>query len=304
MENKQRKYFQDLKNTGIITSKPRSGRPTDRETRKVVSLVKVNPRLTASQIAEDVKIRFKKTICSDTARKILKRVGYHGRVARKKPFISLKNRMKRIAFANEHITKPISFWESVLWSDKTKYSIFGKKGRQMVWRKTGTAFEARNLTSTVKHGGGGVQLRGCMAASGVGGIEFIENIMNKFVYLNILKRQMKQSADKLGLPNVFCFQQDNDPKHTAELVRLWLLYNATKQLHSPPQSPDLNPIEHLWALLERRIRTHTITSKEMLKTVILDEWSKMSAQDTRKLVHSMPKRLAEALKFRGYPTSY
>ena len=50
---------------------------------------------------------------------------------------------------------------------------------------------------------------------------------------------------------------------------------------------ELNPIKHLWALLERRIRTHTITSKEMLKTVILDEWSKMSTEDTRKLVHSI-----------------
>ena len=109
--------------------------------------------LTASQAqaqAQDVKLQFKKTICSDTARNILKRAGYHGRVARKNSFISLKNRMKRIAFANEHITKTISFWESVLWSDKTKYSIFGKKGSHMVWRKTGTAFEARNLTSTVK----------------------------------------------------------------------------------------------------------------------------------------------------------
>ena len=59
----------------------------------------------------------------------------------------------------------------------------------MVWRKTDTAFESRNLSSTVKHGGGGVQLKGCMAASGVGGIEFIENIMNKFVYLNIFNEK-------------------------------------------------------------------------------------------------------------------
>ena len=116
-ESSVRYVIQTFKKTGIITSKPRSGRPrilTDRETRKVVSLVKVNPRLTASQIAEDVKLQFKKTICSDTARKILKRAGYHGRVARKKPFISLKNRMKHIVFVNEHILKPISFWQWVL----------------------------------------------------------------------------------------------------------------------------------------------------------------------------------------------
>ncbi|KAM8702659.1 hypothetical protein ACLKA7_000789 [Drosophila subpalustris] len=62
--------------------------------------------------------------------------------------------------------------------------------------------------------------------------------------------------------------------------------------------------EHLWDLLERRIRQHTITSKKMLKDVIMKEWSKITAEDTRKLVDSMPRRLAEVLKGKGYPTKY
>ncbi|GFU35259.1 hypothetical protein TNCV_1232201 [Trichonephila clavipes] len=37
----------------------------------------------------------------------------------------------------------------------------------------------------------------------------------------------------------------NDPQHTAEIVKLWLLYNVPNQLHMAPQSSDLNPIEHL-----------------------------------------------------------
>ncbi|GFX46615.1 transposable element Tc1 transposase [Trichonephila clavipes] len=67
-------------------------------------------------------------------------------------------------------------------------------------------------------------------------------------------------------------KQDNDPKHTALIVKLWLLYYEPNQLRTPPQSPDLNPIEHLWGLLERRIREHVIASKEMLKSVLVDEW--------------------------------
>ncbi|GFT07886.1 hypothetical protein TNCV_1214571 [Trichonephila clavipes] len=38
---------------------------------------------------------------------------------------------------------------------------------------------------------------------------------------------------------------DNDPKQTAEVVKLWLLYNVPNQLHMAPQSSDLNPAEHL-----------------------------------------------------------
>ncbi|GFX29177.1 hypothetical protein TNCV_3217121 [Trichonephila clavipes] len=65
------------------------------------------------------------------------------------------------------------------------------------------------------------------------------------------------------------------------------------QINTPPQSPDLNPIEHLWDLLELKIRQHNISSNA-------EEY----AEETTKLVHSMPKRLQKVLGRRGYPTSY
>ena len=143
----------------------------------------------------------------------------------------------------------------------------------MVWRKKGTALDKKHLVPTVKHGGGGAMIWGCMASSGVGQLEFIESTMDKYAYLNILKANLKRSAEKLGLENDYYFQQDNDPKHTADIVKLWILYNVPKQLQTPPQSPDLNPIEHLWDGLERRIRHRKITSKAMLKEVLQDEWN-------------------------------
>lgn len=157
---------------------------------------------------------------------------------------------------------------------------------------------------TVKHGGGGAMIWGCMASNGVGRMEFIESTMDKYAYLNILKRNLKQSAEELGLGSDYYFQQDNDPKHTAHILKLWLLYNVPNQLRTPPQSPDLNPIEHLWDSLERKIRQRTITSKSMLKDVLQEEWAKITSTETSKLVDSMPKRLAEVLKRKGYPTSY
>ncbi|GFS89120.1 transposable element Tc1 transposase [Trichonephila clavipes] len=64
----------------------------------------------------------------------------------------------------------------------------------------------------------------------------------------------------------------HDPKHTAVIVKLWLLYNVPNQLHTPPQSPDLNPVKHLWDFLERKIRQYSIPSKDMLKSVLKDKW--------------------------------
>lgn len=293
--------------TGSIISKSRTGRPpllTKRENKRIIQLVRLNPRITAYQVKLEVEERFSKSVSDDTIRRIIKKAGYHSRVARRKPYISDINRQKRMDFANEFVSKPPEFWNKVIFSDESKFCIFGIKGKKLVWRKKGTALDKNNLVPTVKHGGGGIMVWGCMAANGIGKLTFIDSIMDQMGYIQVLKDNLLQSAQQLGLEQNFWFQQDNDPKHTAVNVKLWLLYNVKNQLRTPPQSPDLNPIEHLWDLLERRIRKHSITSKNMLKDKIVEEWEKITAEDTRKLVESMPRRLIDVLNRKGYPTKY
>lgn len=70
------------------------------------------------------------------------------------------------------------------------------------------------INNSMKHGRGGVMVWGCMSAAGVGNLVIIEEIMNKTVYLNILKNNLNQSAEKFKIRNDYYFQQDNDPKHT------------------------------------------------------------------------------------------
>lgn len=97
---------------------------------------------------------FKKRICAETARKILRKAGYHGRVARRKSYVSKVNRQKRIEFAHRYINMPPEFWKRVIFPDESKFCIFGIKGRQIVWRKSGTALENRNIVGRVKHSDG------------------------------------------------------------------------------------------------------------------------------------------------------
>ncbi|GFX61274.1 transposable element Tcb1 transposase [Trichonephila clavipes] len=136
-----------------------------------------------------------------------------------------------------------------------------------------TALQKEHLVPTLKHGGGEVIEWGSMASNDVGKLEYIEPIMIKYDYLDVLKN-LKDSAPKLDLGSSFRFQDDSDPRHTAEILMLWLLYNVPDQLHTPPQSPDLNPVEHLWGLLERKIHQHNISSKDMLKSALKEEWEK------------------------------
>ena len=60
---------------------------------------------------------------------------------------------------------------------------------------------------------------GCISARGVGNIHFIDGIMVKYVYNDVLKKNVKQSTIKMGISYVYMFQQENNSKHNAELNR-------------------------------------------------------------------------------------
>lgn len=286
---------------------PRSGRPSAlsvREKRQIINMIKKEPKTPSSEIAAMVKESTGTVVHPRTVRRALNSAGYNARVCRRKPQISKVNQEKRLSFAKEHISKDTQFWEKVIFSDESKFCVYKSDGRVLTWRQKGDALQEKHIQTTVKHGGAGVMVWGCMSAAGVGELVFIDEIMDKTLYLKILKENLQKSAQKLGIESEYYFQHDNDPKHTAEIVRLWVLYNTPHTLKTPPQSPDLNPIEHLWDHLDRRIREHHITSKSMLKNVLLEEWLKIGPDTTTKLVHSMQKRLQDVIKNYGKHTSY
>jgi len=170
--------------------------------------------------------------------------------------------------------------------------------------KKNTELDPKNLIPTVKHGGGSVLVWGCMSATGVGKLYIINGIMDHKMYIEILKENLHVSTQKLEISDNYIFQHDNDPKHTAYNTKQWLLYNVPKQLHTPPQSPDLNPIEHLWGILKDAIKKRHISNREDLKIAFQEEWESISPTITRKLVESMHRRLLAVISAKGYPTKY
>lgn len=290
-----------------IESIPQTGRPAalnDREKRRLVRKIKENPRLSAPRLASELLEERGKKVHPETIRRTLRQHGYNGRVARRKPFINEANRRKRLNFAKELVSKDEAWWTNVIFADESKFNIYNSDGRTMVWRMKNTELDIKHTRGTVKHGGGSVMVWGCISTMGVGNLVFIDTIMDKNVYLNLLKNNLHQSAENMGIRDSFKFYQDNDPKHKARIVQEFLLYACPKVLHPPPQSPDLNPIENLWDELDRKIHVHPIRSKDELKLRLQEEWARITSEYLKKIIYNMPKRLRDVIKQNGYATKY
>ena len=167
VQNIVRKY----KNDNTIENKPRTGRPkklSRRDVSHIMNEVVKNPRISAPNLAESIAKISGKRVHPKTVQRVIRNNGYRSRVPRKKPLISEKNRQLRLDFAKKYIDKGEDFWRTVLFTDESKFNLFGSDGRTRVWRKSGTALQTKNLMPTVKHGGGSVMVWGAIGAAGVG----------------------------------------------------------------------------------------------------------------------------------------
>ena len=102
------------------------------------------------------------------------------------------------------------------------------------------------------------------------------------------------------------FQHDGAPAHRAKLVSECLATQNIDILGKwPGNSPDLNPIEHLWAVLKKKINEMNPTSYEDLKKNILLAWTQeVTPSLCKSLAESMPRRIAAVFAAKGGLTKY
>lgn len=152
-----RKIISKWKETRTVANIYKTGRPrvtNRREDRKIVNLVKQNPKTTAFKTAKQLEKDIGTKLSVSTIRRRLHEAGFKGQKPKKKPLLSKRNIRKRLDWAKKRVNWAQQDWSKVIWSDESKYCIFGNDGPSYVWRKPGDALKPQNIVPTVKHGGG------------------------------------------------------------------------------------------------------------------------------------------------------
>ena len=198
-------------------------------------------------------------------------------------------------------------WKRIIWSDETKINRIGSDGKQWVWKQVGQGLIDREVQGTVKFGGGNIMVWGCMGWEGVGRLAEVEGKMNADQYVSILEDNLLPSMEESGFSaEDVIFQQDNDPKHTSRKATKWFEDNNINVLDWAPQSPDINPIEHLWQHIKRQLGEYSTMPKGVWEIWerVAEVWNEIPPEVCQNLIESMPRRLEAVIKAKGGHTKY
>jgi len=100
---------------------------------------------------------------------------------------------------------------------------------------------------------------------------------------------------------------DSDPKHTASVVYSHLDSLDVSFIHKedwPGNSPDLNPMENVWAMLSDAMKKNPPSTITQLKRRLQQEWKNLDQNKIANAINSMPARLQAVKAARGGHTDY
>ncbi|GFX03785.1 transposable element Tc3 transposase [Trichonephila clavipes] len=192
-------------------------------------------------------------------------------------------------------------WGRVLFTDESRFSLSSDSHRTLIWRERESRNHLSNIIERDRYGGRGVLVWGGIILGSRTDLHIFDaGSVNGTRYCNeILLPYVRLFRGSMGLQ--FLFIDDNAPCHRTVAAEQLLESEDIERMDWPARSPDLNPIEHVWDFLGRRLAARTLppVTIRQLRLALQDQWAAIPQQliDTRIL--SMGRRCETCLAVRG-----
>ncbi|KAK3523760.1 hypothetical protein QTP70_009232 [Hemibagrus guttatus] len=168
----------------------------------------------------------------------------------KVPMLIPVHRQKRQQSAYEYQNWTTVQWKKVAWSDESRFLLHHVDGRVRVRRLPGKHMAPGCTMGRRRAGGGSVMLWAMFCWETLCPAVHVDVTLTRSTYLSIAADHAHSFMETLFPDGCGLFQQDNAPCHKAKMGQEWF-----EVLTWPPNSPDLNPIHHLWDALDKQVRS-------------------------------------------------
>jgi transposase len=290
---------------GSLADQPRSGRPrcTDEATDTALAFVsRVEPFATPRQLKRKLQLE---DVSPRTIDRRLLEAGLPGRVARHVFQLTAAHKRARLSFANGYKHMSEDDWCRVLFADVKTFEGVGHHGQVWVRRPVG---EAANPEYSVAHKPHPVTVPawGCFSAHGPGYMAMFEGSLDAAGLRDIFRDHLLPTVQEhFGVGADWWLLHDNDPgRHKSQLLRTFMHNHYIRPLDFPPYSPDLNPIENVWADMDKSMASTQADNKKALEELVTATWAELTQEYCNKMARSMAKRIAQVIERQGAYTDY
>lgn len=229
------------------------------------------------------------------------------RIAAQKEKLTDAHRAGRVQWAQMNVDLLQDEWDNVIWSDE-KMFCSADHGPVRVWRERGTRMDKENIYEVSRSGRVSVSVWGCMSAEGLGPLVPIQGNLDRFQYTDILEQHMLPFAENRFVGDEhYTFMQDFARPHTAQHTHQWLEAHPEIQLFPwMPKGADLNPIENVWAMMERCVEelgAKDCKTRAELWSLVQSTWEQITnvrPDFTANLVFGMGDRCSAVIEKEGY----
>ncbi|GFT14993.1 transposable element Tcb2 transposase [Trichonephila clavipes] len=213
----------------------------------------------------------------------------------------------RLTWSREHALWTPQQWSCVMFSDESKFSLQSDSRRTLIWRAPGTRYHQDNTIELHRYGCAGWLARvwGGIILGSRTDLHAQSVTMTGHICRDvILEQHVRLFRGAMGAE--FLFMDDNARLHRANIVDECLQSEDITRMDWPAYSPDLNPIDHVWDMLGRRIsaRQPPPTCLPELRRALLDEWCNIPQDQIDNLILSMPRRCMACIASSGRHTPY
>ena len=224
-----------------------------------------NCELSGHELAMKLKCVFGVSVSTSTVKQARRKLGWISSTPSYCQTVRHVNRPKRFDYAVRCVQTDEKF-EDVIFTDESTIKIPNTANK--CFYKLG---EDKPLKGKPKHPFQ-VHVWAGISRKGPTDIHIFSGIMDSVYYQEILSTYFIPFV-QTHYPEHHRLMQDNDPKHVSKSTKDYMQRNNINHWPTPPESPDLNPIENVWAGMKRYLRkTKKPKNKEELVEGIKYYW--------------------------------